>query len=64
MPHLPAAPPLGPLFALGTLVLLGGLVLFNAPLWLPALSRAAKAWVADNGGGGGSGRLAAVTRPK
>ena len=57
LPYLPAAPPLGPLFLLGTTVLLTGLLVFNAPLWLPVATRGIKAWAADSGssGGGSSG---------
>lgn len=62
LPFLPPAPPLGTLFGLGTAVLLSGLMLFNAPLWLPALQRQAKAWLADGGEGGAASRLA--TSPK
>jgi hypothetical protein len=55
LPYLPAAPPLGPLFLLGTVVLLAGLLVFNAPLWLPVATRGLKAWAADNGSGNSSG---------
>lgn len=62
MPFLPAAPPLGPLFALGTLILLSGLGLFNAPLWMPALTRALKAAAAEEPGGGGAAGLAVAPK--
>lgn len=64
MPFLPAAPPLGPLFALGTLTLLGGLGLFNAPLWMPAMQRALKAAAAEEPGGGGGGSASLAVAPK
>lgn len=60
LPFLPPAPPLGPLFALGAGVLLAGLMLFNAPVWLPALSQSLKQWAASDGGG----RAARALRPK
>jgi hypothetical protein len=36
-------------------VLLAGLLVFNAPLWLPVATRGLKAWAADNGGGNNGG---------
>lgn len=41
MPFLPPSPPLGKWFGLGTVTLLLGLLLFNAPVLLPALRKAA-----------------------
>ena len=55
MKFLPAAPPLGQFFILGSGVLLAGLLLFNAPLWVPAAMRQLKAWTADGGGSAGGG---------
>lgn len=37
LPYLGAAPPLGPRFFLGSIVLVIGLACFNGPLWIPAL---------------------------
>lgn len=60
LPYLPPAPPLGPLFAVGAAVLLAGLLLFNAPVWLPAFSQSLKQWAA----GGSGSRAATALRPK
>ncbi|KAL3138700.1 hypothetical protein ABBQ32_006454 [Trebouxia sp. C0010 RCD-2024] len=39
LPYLPPAPPLGPNFWLGTVVLVVGLLTFNSPQWRPALQK-------------------------
>lgn len=37
LPYLPPAPPLGPNFWVGTVMLLVGLLTFNSPQWRPML---------------------------
>ena len=39
LPYLPPAPPLGPNFWVGTVVLVVGLLTFNSPQWRPALQK-------------------------
>ena len=39
LPYLPAAPPLGTNFWVGTAVLVAGLFTFNSPQWRPILQR-------------------------
>lgn len=39
LPYLTPAPPLGSNFILGVVILLAGLITYNAPSWLPALRK-------------------------
>lgn len=39
LPYLPPAPPLGPNFWAGTVVLVVGLLTFNSPQWRPVLQK-------------------------
>lgn len=49
LPFLPPAPALSPYFLAGVAVLLAGLGIFNAPIWLPALRKQLESWAADHG---------------
>ena len=63
LPFLPAAPPLGPTFLAGSAVLVGGLGLYNAPLWAPALSSRIREWLAGGPAAGGAGGPVGMAAP-